>query len=161
MITNIPFEISRDIAYFELLKELTALKEERASDPSNLKMAAIKPLREYQTRTESIFNYGLESEELEQILEDFKTNPISLQSCKTKEKHSYMIQELETLLSGDYDKDGFVVRLIKAYGYTDKQAKALQETTINGIQSSGKLVSSIYDFLNDYFTDKLSKEEIE
>ena len=149
MTKNIPFEIARDIAYFELHKKLTALSEKDPSGSPASKMQAMAYLREYENRTKQIHQQGLAENELKDILEDFKSNPISLQSSMNVEKQQYLISEMEHLLRDDYDCNNFVIRLIQAYGYSEAEAEAFQKESIEEIQNSGKLVLSVFDFANE------------
>lgn len=149
MITGIPFEIARDMAYFELHKDLTALSKADPTGSPSTKMKALNRLREYEEQSKEIFHFGLEKSKLEEILEDFKTNPLSLQSCANVEKQTYMIGEMELLLSDNYDKNGFVLRLIKSYGYNDEQAQKFQDNMLDEIKKEGKLVLSVFDKINE------------
>lgn len=146
-ITKFPFEIARDIAYFELFKVYTVMNARAEAGEHISREEKMGPMNDYSDRTDYIFKNGLDVSELKDIIEDIKVNPIALKSFMSQEKRDYMIEELELLVNDEdsYNLDNFIYRLISFYGYNEYQYDEIIEAGRNN--NCGSI--SLFDRVND------------
>lgn len=146
-VNKFPFEVARDIAYFELHKVLTDLNARAGAGEHISYEAKMAPLKRYENRTEDIYNSGLSISELKEIVEDIKVNPIALKTYSSEEKKTFMINELELLINddGSYEPNKFVYRLIYTYGYNESQVDKIIEA---GAENNCGSIS-LFDRVND------------